>query len=159
MPKKSKPGSMPANQRLRLNHNERIAPVEYLESKANVMRVAESIRRGSTLRSWYSASCRRRKRFSAVIAFLGPDEQTEIDDEISAQLQEDAGSSHDVAIMPQISSGFGQNRGILFFCAGQVYPSWRPVAEMSPQPILDHRHWRGRSFDRESGNFSEKLFP
>ena len=44
----------------------------------------------------------------------------EIDDEISDQLKEDAGSSHDVAIMPQIPSGFGQNRGILFFCAGQL---------------------------------------
>jgi hypothetical protein len=44
-----------------------------------------------------------------------PDEQTEIDDEISDQLKEDAGSGHDVAIMPQIPSGFGQNRGILFF--------------------------------------------
>jgi hypothetical protein len=40
------------------------------ESKANLMRVARSIRRGPTLRSWYSASCRRRKRFSAAIAFL-----------------------------------------------------------------------------------------
>jgi chromosome partitioning protein len=36
------------------------------ESEANVMRVAGSIRRRSTLRSWYSASCRRRKRFSAA---------------------------------------------------------------------------------------------
>ena len=44
-----------------------------------------------------------------------PDEQTEIDDEISDQLKEDAGSRHDVAITPQIPSGFGQNRGILFF--------------------------------------------
>ena len=44
-----------------------------------------------------------------------PDEQTEIDDEISDQLKEDAGSRHDVPIMPQIPSGFGQNRGILFF--------------------------------------------
>src|SRR4029077_15426939 len=84
-----------------------------LESKANVMRLAGSIRRGRTLRSLYSASCRRRKRFSAAIASR-PDEQTEIDDEISDQLKEDAGSSHDVAIMPQIPSGFGQNRGILF---------------------------------------------
>ena len=37
-----------------------------------------------------------------------PDEQTEIDDEISDQLKEDPGSRHDVAIMPQIPSGFGQ---------------------------------------------------
>ena len=37
-----------------------------------------------------------------------PDEQTEIDDEISDQLKEDAGSRHDIAIMPQIPSGFGQ---------------------------------------------------
>ena len=44
-----------------------------------------------------------------------PDEQTEIDDEISDQLKEDAGSRHHGAIMPQIPSGFGQNRGILFF--------------------------------------------
>ena len=44
-----------------------------------------------------------------------PDEQTEIDDEISDQLKQDAGSRHDVAIIPQIPSGFGQNRGILFF--------------------------------------------
>ena len=44
-----------------------------------------------------------------------PDEQTEIDDEISDQLKEDAGSRHGIAIMPQIPSGFGQNRGILFF--------------------------------------------
>ena len=41
-------------------------------------------------------------------------EQTEIDDEISDQLKEDAGSRHDIAIMPQIPSGFGQNRGTLF---------------------------------------------
>jgi hypothetical protein len=34
---------------------------------------------------------------------------------ITDQLKEDAGSRHDVAIMPQIPSGFGQNRGILFF--------------------------------------------
>jgi hypothetical protein len=80
------------------------------ESKANVMRVARSIRRGPTLRSWYSASCRLRgDRLSP------PDEQTEIDDDISDQLKEDAGSRHDVAIMPQIASGFGQYRGILFF--------------------------------------------
>ena len=58
-----------------------------LESKANVMRVAGSIRRGSTLRSWYSASCRRRKRFSAAIAFLGRMSRPEIDDEISDQLR------------------------------------------------------------------------
>jgi hypothetical protein len=44
-----------------------------------------------------------------------PDEQTEIDDEISDQLKEDAGSRHGIAIMPQIPSGFGQNRGILVF--------------------------------------------
>ena len=49
-----------------------------------------------------------------------PDEQTEIDDEISDQPKEDAGSRHDVAIMPQIASGFGQNRGSLFFRGGQV---------------------------------------
>ena len=48
-----------------------------------------------------------------------PDEQTEIDDEISDQLNEDGGSRHDVAIMSQIPSGFGQNRGILFFAEGQ----------------------------------------
>jgi hypothetical protein len=35
-------------------------------------------------------------------------------DEISDQLEEDAGSRHDLAIMPQIPSGFDQNRGILF---------------------------------------------
>jgi hypothetical protein len=44
-----------------------------------------------------------------------PDEQAEIDDETSDQRKEDAGSRHDVPIMPQIPSGFGQNRGILFF--------------------------------------------
>jgi hypothetical protein len=44
-----------------------------------------------------------------------PDVQTEIDDEISDQLKQDPGSRHDVAIMPQIPSSFGQNRGILFF--------------------------------------------
>src|SRR5271165_2191472 len=49
-----------------------------------------------------------------------PDEQTEIDDEIIDQLKEDAGSRHDVAIMPQIPSGFGQNRGILFFAEDKV---------------------------------------
>ena len=36
-------------------------------------------------------------------------------DEISDQLKEDAGSRHGIAMMPQIPSGFGQNRGILFF--------------------------------------------
>jgi hypothetical protein len=51
------------------------------------------------------------------------DEQTEIDDEISDQLKEDAGSRHDVAIMPQIPSGFGQNRGILFFAEDTGIPS------------------------------------
>ena len=44
-----------------------------------------------------------------------PDEQTEIDDEISDQMKEDAGNRRDVAIIPQIPSGFGQNRGTLFF--------------------------------------------
>jgi hypothetical protein len=55
-----------------------------------------------------------------------PDEQTEIDDEISDQLKEDAGSRHDVAITPQIPSGFGQNRGILFFAEDrQEHPLFR----------------------------------
>jgi hypothetical protein len=35
--------------------------------------------------------------------------------QISDQLKEDAGSRHGIAIMSQIPSGFGQNRGILFF--------------------------------------------
>jgi hypothetical protein len=78
------------------------------ESKANVMRVARSIRRGPTLRSWYSASCRRRKRFSPH------DEQTEIDDEISDQLKEDAGSRHDFAIMPQIPQALSKIMGSYF---------------------------------------------
>jgi hypothetical protein len=36
-------------------------------------------------------------------------------DEISDQLKEDVGSRHGIAMIPQIPSGFGQNRGILFF--------------------------------------------
>lgn len=49
-----------------------------------------------------------------------PDEQTEKDDEISDQLKEDDGSRYDVAIMPQIASGFGQNRGIVFLAEGSA---------------------------------------
>ena len=55
---------------LYVKQDEQSRQLNNLESKANVMRVAGSIRRGSTLRSWYGASCRRRKRFSAAIAFL-----------------------------------------------------------------------------------------
>jgi hypothetical protein len=59
------------------------------------------------------------------------DEQTEIDDEISDQLKEDAGSRHDVAVMPQIPSGFGQNRGILFLAEDRENTplNWRSMAD------------------------------
>jgi hypothetical protein len=60
---------------------------------------------------------------------------THVDDEVSDQLKEDAGSRHGIAIMPQIPSGFGQNRGILFFCGGQ--PGIRAPEEYVPaSPVL-----------------------
>ena len=69
-----------------------------------------------------------------------PDEQTEIDDEISDQLKEDADSGHDVAIMPQIPSSFGQNRGILFFAEDRRetppdFARYRSPTQLNPFPI------------------------
>ena len=128
MPQNSKPGSRSRNparcQRINVfgwTTTSASRQLNNLESKANVMRVAGSIRRGSTLRSWYSASCRRRKEILSGDRLSRPDEQTEIDDEISDQLKEDAGSRHDAAIMPEIPSGFGQNRGILFFAENKPF--------------------------------------
>ena len=67
---------------------------------------------------------------------------------ISDQLKEDAGSRHGIAIMPQIPSGFGQNRGILFlrrtaFSLGQMILEFlnggvTPMRLMSPIPNGSH---------------------
>jgi len=77
--------------------------------------MAGSIRRSFALRSRYSASCLRKKRFSTAIAFLSRKQLAEIDDQACNQLKKDARSEHDVHIIPQLPAKFA-----ILFCGAQL---------------------------------------
>ena len=98
--------SVPTNQGLGTHHDQGVPPFEQSRQQSERNRVAGSIRRAFTPRSLYSASCRRRNKFSASIErddrSTRPDQRNRVRCKLN---QKDENPQHR-SMMPRLLSRF-----------------------------------------------------